>query len=118
MKIILTGSTGFIGSEVLRQSLARPDITSIIVLSRRSLAPSPETNDPKLKVLVMNDFGTYSESDLKELGDADCCVWYVILYLQPKSIFIHSSHLSSPACRLRLLPFILSLPGNVLLTNN
>lgn len=74
MKFILTGCTGFIGSEVLTQCLRNPTITSIIALSRRSL-PDSVSNDPKLKVLIMKDFNVYPEPVLKELEGADACIW-------------------------------------------
>jgi nucleoside-diphosphate-sugar epimerase len=73
MKFILTGCTGFIGSEVLSQCIRNPTITSIIALSRRSL---PETvNDPKLKTVIMNDFKTSPDAVLDELSGADACIW-------------------------------------------
>lgn len=69
MKIILTGATGFVGTEVLRQALADPEIDEVIVLTRRPLAVS----DPKLEALVLPDFLDYSG-----VGDrlqADACIW-------------------------------------------
>jgi nucleoside-diphosphate-sugar epimerase len=73
MKIILTGCTGFIGSEVLSQCIRNPSVTSIIALSRRSL---PETaNDPKLKTIIMEDFNFYPDSVLEDLSGADACIW-------------------------------------------
>lgn len=71
MKLILTGSTGFIGAEVLRQCLNNPSISSIIALSRR---PLPVT-DPKLKTVIVEDFTNYSPSVLKELEGAEACIW-------------------------------------------
>lgn len=75
MKFILTGCTGFIGSEVLSQCLRNPTITSVVALSRRQL-PDSVSNDPKLKVVIMKDFNSYSEPVLKELAGADACIWY------------------------------------------
>ncbi|OBT84906.1 hypothetical protein VE02_06543 [Pseudogymnoascus sp. 03VT05] len=49
MKVILTGATGFIGTEVLRQALIHPSITTLVVLSRRAL--SPPITHPKPKTL-------------------------------------------------------------------
>jgi hypothetical protein len=75
MKLILTGVTGFIGGEVLSQSIRNPAVTSIIALSRRKL---PEiVNDPKLEVVLMEDFNTYPDSVLRNLSGADACIWYI-----------------------------------------
>lgn len=70
MKVILTGSTGFVGREVLNQCLAHPDITSVVALSRHELPPHD-----KLKVVVNEDFLSYSESLREELKGADACIW-------------------------------------------
>ncbi|KAJ6591485.1 hypothetical protein DFH09DRAFT_974577 [Mycena vulgaris] len=74
MKIILTGSTGFVGGEVLAQCLRNPLITSIIVLSRRPL-PDNLSADTKVQVIVMKDFKIYSEETVKQLESADACIW-------------------------------------------
>ena len=79
MKIILTGSTGFIGGEVLAQCLKNPAITFIVVLSRREL--SKEISDPRLKVIIMKSFTQYPDSVLEELAGADACIWYINLVL-------------------------------------
>ncbi|KUJ11303.1 uncharacterized protein LY89DRAFT_242206 [Mollisia scopiformis] len=71
MKIILTGSTGYIGNEVLLQCLANPSITSIIALSRRNL----KISDPKLKVIIHEDFTTYPPELMTQLADADACIY-------------------------------------------
>jgi nucleoside-diphosphate-sugar epimerase len=76
MKIILTGTTGFIGSEVLAQCLRTPAITSIVVLSRRPL-PETVSADGKVQVIVMKDFKTYPEAVIKQLEGADACIWYL-----------------------------------------
>lgn len=75
MKIILTGTTGFIGQEVLRRALTHPSITSIIVLSRRQL-PSEAPTSPKLKVMIHEDFGIYPDSLLTECAGAAACIWF------------------------------------------
>jgi len=73
MKLILTGTSGFIGSEVLSQALTHPSITSIVALSRK---PIPNS-DPKLKVVLIDDFEHYSPSILSELSDAEACIWTI-----------------------------------------
>ncbi len=69
MKIILSGATGLVGSEVLRQALADPIIEQVTALSRRPL----DIASPKLNVLVLDDFLDYSRFG-EELR-ADACVW-------------------------------------------
>ncbi|KAK5677123.1 hypothetical protein LTS10_010312 [Elasticomyces elasticus] len=75
MKIILTGSTGFIGSALLARCLSLPTITSIVVLSRRPL-PSPPP-DPRniLSVVLQPDFLTYPPEMLSQLEGAEACIW-------------------------------------------
>ncbi len=74
MKVILLGSTGFIGKGVLDQGLRNPAITSIIALSRRDL-PEATAANPKLTVMIIENLKSYSDSILKQLKDADACIW-------------------------------------------
>lgn len=73
MKVILTGVTGFIGGEVLSQCLKNPAVTSIVALSRRKLLET--IKDPKLEVVIMEDFNSYPEPVLEKLAGADACIW-------------------------------------------
>jgi uncharacterized protein YbjT (DUF2867 family) len=73
MKVILLGSTGFIGKEVLNQCLKNSAITSLIALSRHDL-PEAVAN-PKLVVVIVKDFKLYSNSILEQLKGADACIW-------------------------------------------
>lgn len=75
MKIIITGATGFIGHEVLRQCIANSGVASIVVLSRRQL-PAPEAADPKVRVVLVEDFLSYSSAVLSEIQGAEACIWY------------------------------------------
>jgi uncharacterized protein YbjT (DUF2867 family) len=74
MKLILTGTTGFIGQEVLTQALAHPSITSIIALTRKPI-PATFTSHPKVKNVLIDDFETYTPSVLEQLKGADACIW-------------------------------------------
>ena len=74
MKVILTGATGFIGAEVLRQCLQSPSITSIFALSRRQL-PDEVSRNTKLKVIIMTDFKSYPDTLLGDLAGAEACIW-------------------------------------------
>jgi NAD dependent epimerase/dehydratase family enzyme len=75
MKVILTGPTGFIGSEVLTQCRNDKRITEIIALTRRPLDEEVE-QDTKMEVVEMKDFSVYSEETLKKMEGADACIWY------------------------------------------
>jgi NAD dependent epimerase/dehydratase family enzyme len=74
MKAIISGATGFIGREVFEQCVQHPDITSIIVLTRRPLS-TPAASHEKVKVLIMENFTSYSDSNFDEIKDADICIW-------------------------------------------
>lgn len=69
MKIVLTGATGFVGSEVLRQALDDSSIDHITVLTRRSVGMS----NPKLSEIILKDFLDYSK--IADHLKADACIW-------------------------------------------
>ena len=70
MKIIITGSTGTVGSEVVRQAVADDDIEQVILIARRPT----EINHPKIREIIHKNFLDYSgfESTFRE---ADACLW-------------------------------------------
>lgn len=78
MKLVIGGSTGFVGTELVRQALNNPKITSIIGLSRRETVLPPSTpGAEKLKSVVCANFDDYPDSVKNELHDVDACIWYV-----------------------------------------
>ncbi|PRP82340.1 hypothetical protein PROFUN_10244 [Planoprotostelium fungivorum] len=83
MKLVITGGSGFVATEVIIQSLCNPSITSVIALARRplslptSLPPTADVN--KWKSLVVSDYSTYPEDVKRELSDADACIWTVAI---------------------------------------
>lgn len=77
MKLVIGGSSGFVGAELVRQALSNPAITSVVGLSRRE-TPVPadaNANAAKLKSIVVEDFENYSDSVKKELEDVDAFIW-------------------------------------------
>jgi len=75
MKVVISGSTGYIGGEVLTQCLNHPSITSVLVLTRRD--PGGLTENPKAKVLIVKDFTSYDEHTINELKTADAAIWCI-----------------------------------------
>jgi uncharacterized protein YbjT (DUF2867 family) len=70
MKLLITGATGMVGSELLRQAMIDNDITSIIALSRKPL----DIQHPKMKTVIHKDFLDYGS--LRNLfADCDVCAW-------------------------------------------
>src|SRR4051794_15370234 len=74
MKLILSGANGFIGTEILNQTLSNPAITSLIALSRKPLS----ITHPKLRVVIVQDFSSYTPEILEELEGAEGCIWFVL----------------------------------------
>jgi nucleoside-diphosphate-sugar epimerase len=71
MKIILTGSTGYVGRAVLEQCLSSSLITSVVSISRRD----PGISDPKFSIIFHNDFSAYPQHTLEEMKTADACIY-------------------------------------------
>src|ERR1035438_821346 len=71
MKVLITGATGMVGSEALRQALADDSVTQVTALVRR---PIYKVEHPKLKVLVHSNFREYSMlADV--FKEHDACLW-------------------------------------------
>ncbi|SMR56908.1 unnamed protein product [Zymoseptoria tritici ST99CH_1E4] len=75
MKIVLTGSTGFIGSEILKQCIAHTFISHIYVLTRRPL--DNRFSHKKVTQLLHEEFETYSPELLDRLREegVEACIW-------------------------------------------
>ncbi|OCT47174.1 hypothetical protein CLCR_02569 [Cladophialophora carrionii] len=78
MKLLIVGGTGFVATELIRQSLACREITSVVALARRPVEvpqnPGAEVDTSKLKSVVLRDFTKYSEDVKAQLDDADACI--------------------------------------------
>ncbi|KAJ6512996.1 putative nucleoside-diphosphate-sugar epimerase [Mycena sanguinolenta] len=77
MKLVVVGSAGFVGKEVIRQSLLNPNIKSVVALSRTSFTPPAGAS--KLKTAVVKDYDEYSDEVKNELAGADGCIWTVAI---------------------------------------
>ena len=80
MKVIVAGA-GFVGSEVIRQCLSIPQITTVVALARKAVTAPPNLepgSDPsKLQSLVIQDYSEWPDALKRELSGAAGCIWQV-----------------------------------------
>lgn len=74
MKVIVTGTTGLVGSIVLRECIHNPKITHIFAFSRCPLLEEIADNE-KVSVITHEDFSHYSDELLAGLSGAEACLW-------------------------------------------
>ncbi|KAI1400751.1 putative nucleoside-diphosphate-sugar epimerase [Hypoxylon fuscum] len=83
MKLIISGATGFVAREVIRQSLSRREITSVIAVARKPVSIPDKLEDDadpsKLKSVVVEDYDRYSEETRKEFTGVAACIWTVAI---------------------------------------
>lgn len=70
MKIIITGATGLIGAETVRQAIADTAITAIVLLVRSQ----PQLQHPKITTVLHSDFLDY-QNLLPHFQNADALIW-------------------------------------------
>ena len=70
MKILVTGITGTVGSEVLRQAILDKDIEEVIALGRSA----PEMVHPKIKFVEHKNFLDYTGLE-NTFRNVDACLW-------------------------------------------
>lgn len=75
MHLILTGATGLVGSGVLDAMLKMKHVSKITILSRRPVRMADDAQDPRVHVILHQDFGQYDAAVLRQLTDATGCVW-------------------------------------------
>lgn len=91
MKLIVAGATGLVGTEIIRQSLRIPEITSVIALARRpvNIKDEPGADSRKFKSVVIRDYGEYPDDVKAEFAGADACIWCVETRLTHPSRLIY-----------------------------
>jgi nucleoside-diphosphate-sugar epimerase len=71
MKVILTGATGFVGSEIVAQLLERSEIDEVTCLTRRPV----NLQSPKLRTILHDDFTRYNKDLATKLAEHSACIW-------------------------------------------
>ncbi|KAH8081438.1 hypothetical protein HD553DRAFT_315553 [Filobasidium floriforme] len=87
MKVIVTGTTGYIGQQVLARCVVDPRITSIIALSRR---PLPQyDHEPRVTVQIVPDFAHFDDDMIQTWKSAGACLWCLGLAMPPTPEIAH-----------------------------
>ena len=71
MRVVLTGATGFVGGEILKQLLAHDGIQEVTCLTRRPI----EVQSPKLMTMLHEDFTHWSAGLARTLAKHDAVIW-------------------------------------------
>ena len=75
MHVILTGATGLVGCGVLDAMIKMKDISKISIISRRPVKMAEDAKDPRINVIIHQDFEKYDSELLSKLKGAKGCVW-------------------------------------------
>jgi hypothetical protein len=78
MKVVVTGATGLVGNEVVKQCLVDVRITKVVILTRKAVSMDIESH-PKADVIMVQDFSRYSDDLLRRIEGSSACLWYVSL---------------------------------------
>ncbi|KAL2039747.1 hypothetical protein N7G274_007606 [Stereocaulon virgatum] len=83
MKLIIAGASGFVATEVIRQCLSIPKITSVIAVARRPISAPVDlvqsADASKLHSVVLDDYDSYPDGVRQEFANADACIWTVAI---------------------------------------
>lgn len=76
MKLVVTGCTGYIGTEILKHCIKNAYISHIFALTRKPL-PKQLSSHPKITEMLHEDFNTYPAHIIAELKEAgvEGCIW-------------------------------------------
>ncbi|VUC26786.1 unnamed protein product [Clonostachys rosea] len=77
--LLICGGTGYVATELIRQGLALPQITNLVVLSRRPVTVPDSANASKLKQVLIDKYDEYPENVKKEFVGVNGCIWTVAI---------------------------------------
>ena len=76
MKLVICGANGYLGTELLRQSLRMPAVSTVVALARRPVSVPEGADGAKMRCVVVEDYGNFSADARKQLEGTDACIWY------------------------------------------
>lgn len=77
MKLIITGATGFVATEVVRQSLLHPGITKVVAVARKPVDVPEGIDGSKLENVTVEGYDEYPPAVREAFAGADACIWTV-----------------------------------------
>ncbi|KAG7406060.1 hypothetical protein Forpe1208_v014494 [Fusarium oxysporum f. sp. rapae] len=81
MKIVVAGSTRFLGKEIVRQALLNPQIASVVAFGRRDHDLPEDLQKPEIEdnftSVSCSDFKNYPQYVKDEISGADVCIWLI-----------------------------------------
>ncbi|KAK0749665.1 putative nucleoside-diphosphate-sugar epimerase [Schizothecium vesticola] len=80
MKLIITGASGLVATELIRQSLRMREITKVVALARKPVSAPADVSPAdaaKLQSVVLDDYERYPDDVRAQLAGADACIWTV-----------------------------------------
>lgn len=80
MQLIIAGASGYLATELVRQALSHPKITTLYALARHRI-PTPGNLGPnaelsKLMTMTVEDYDEYAGGVGEAFTRADACIWY------------------------------------------
>lgn len=93
MKIAVIGGTGLVATELIRQSLTIPEITSIVAVARKPVQLDQNApNTSKFKSVIIRDYEEFTDSVKAELAGVNVCIWYASFRKHGVQTLLMSSH--------------------------
>ncbi|KAM0306531.1 hypothetical protein HYE67_002542 [Fusarium culmorum] len=76
MKVVVTGATGLVGNDIVKQCLSDTRITKVVILTRKAVTMDIESH-PKADVIMVQDFSRYSDDLLRRIEGSSACLWAI-----------------------------------------